>query len=124
MDPHNMPDDLYEWDRWYLSPVESRTELETRERFRQRNFSMYAWHGPFPGVLESWAKKNELPVGLTGFDVSERFKKTGDYHIFRSEVAANGKNFPTCEVICVSFLPLPNPLTPSPGCSHLLAHSA
>ena len=101
MDPHAMPPESFEYDRCYLSPVESRTEKETRERYRQRAFSMYCWHGSFPPILNSWATRNELPVGLTGFDVNERFKKTGDYHIFRSEVSANGKPFPHCEVICV-----------------------
>jgi hypothetical protein len=104
MDPHAMPPESFEYDRCYLSPVESRTEKETRERYRQRAFSMYCWHGSFPPILNSWATRNELPVGLTGFDVNERFKKTGDYHIFRSEVSANGKPFPRCEVICVGFL--------------------
>jgi hypothetical protein len=102
MDPHNMPDDLYEYERFYLAPVELRTEKETPERFRQRSFAMYCWHGPFPRILKAYALTHELPVGLQGCDVNEEFKKTGDYHIFRSEVSAAGKKFAPCEVICVS----------------------
>jgi len=100
MDPHNMPPELYEWERNYLAPI----DLDTPERYRQRTFSMYCYHGPFPRVLRAWAIQHELPVGLIGCDVNESFKQTGDYHIFRSAVSADGKKFAPVEIICVSFL--------------------
>ena len=103
MDPHNMPPGVYEWERFYLAPVEQKTEKETPERFRQRAFSMYCWQGHFPPVMKAYAKRHEVPVGLAGCDVNESFKKTGDYHIFRSGVSADGKKFAPVEVICVSF---------------------
>jgi hypothetical protein len=103
VDPHIMPPDIYEYERFYLAPCELRTEKETAEGFRQRQFAMYCYHGPFPRILRAWAEKHELPVGLTGCDINESSKKTGDYHIFRSEVSADGKKFAPCEVICVSL---------------------
>jgi hypothetical protein len=103
-----MPDDVFEYERWYLSPVEDRTEKETPERYRQRAFAMYCWHGPFPEVMKSCVSRHGLPEGLPGFDVNERFKKTGDYHIFRSEISADGKKFSSVEVLCVSLLPPPS----------------
>lgn len=112
MDAHNMPEDLYEYERFYLAPVELRTEKETPERFRQRAFAMYCWQGPFPRILKAFSEHHELPVGLTGCDVNESFKKTGDYHIFRSEVSAEGKKFAPVEVICVSS-PIYNAPPPS-----------
>ena len=105
VDPHNMPSDIYEYERFYLAPCELRTPQETPERFRQRQFAMYCSRGPFPQILGAWAEKHELPVGLTGCDINERFKKTGGYFIFRSEVSADDKKFAPCEVICVSNCP-------------------
>lgn len=100
-----MPSDIYEYDRCYLAPIELRTEQETPERYRQRSFAMYCYdQRPRPRVLKAWAIQHELPFGLTGFDVNERFKRSGDYHIFRSEVSADGKKFSPVEVLCVSPL--------------------
>ena len=103
VDPHNMPSDLYEYERFYLAPVKNRTDKETPERYRQRAFAMYCWQGTFPRILKAYATQREVPVGLTGCKLDESFKKTGDYHIFRSEVSADGKKFAPVEVICVSF---------------------
>lgn len=120
MDPHDLPNDIYEWERCYLAPVELRTEQETPERYRQRSFAMYCYYQrPRPQVLKAWAIQHEVPVGLTGFDVNEHFKRSGDYHIFRSEVSADGKKFSHVEVICVSLpaytnLPAPFSRLPRP----------
>ena len=75
--------------------------MESPERFRQRAFSMYCSSGPFPKLLMAWMKKSTFihPIEQ-GMDITEAFKKTGDYTVFRSTALGAGpRNNPNCDVI-------------------------
>ena len=101
-----MPTDIYEYEIDYLPPS-GYERPEPAERHRQRMFSIFCGDRAicFPPVLIAWAKAQQTPSGLQGFQLDEMYvKKTGDYYIFRSEVSAGGRPFAPVEVICVSLL--------------------
>ena len=105
---HNLPPQyLYLTDPLYL--VEG--PIESPENFRQRNFALHCSSGPFPKLLQAWAKVHGLPQNLEGHDISESTKRTGDYYIFRSRKTADGlRPNPDSDVICTIILRNGDPL--------------
>ncbi|RDL40315.1 uncharacterized protein BP5553_00294 [Venustampulla echinocandica] len=77
-----------------------RHPVESPEKFRQRAFSIYCHSGPFPPLMEAWAKSRNSVMDLDSVVVSETRKITGDYHVFRSNATTDGPRYnPVADVI-------------------------
>lgn len=99
---HNLPVQLI----YEKEPIMSISGFpQSPEQFRQKAYMMYCHSGPFPATLAAWARRNSAESSLQGIDILERQKRTGDYHVFRSELTSVG---PRCnagaDVIFVSDL--------------------
>jgi hypothetical protein len=76
---HDIPEPTYETNS--IVPLSGYDE--SAERFRQRAFSVYCSSGDFPRLFMAWAKKFNY-TRPQNFDVSESFKRTGEYAVFKS----------------------------------------
>jgi hypothetical protein len=76
---HDIPEPTYEPNS--IVPLSGYDE--SAERFRQRAFSVYCSSGDFPRLFMAWAKKFNY-TRPQSFDVSESFKRTGEYAVFKS----------------------------------------
>ena len=80
-------------------------EHTTREKYRQRAFSMNTRYGPFPPLLQTWLSQPHnriLPLANLPTNTSEANKSTGIYYVFRSRITSDrdlGPN-PDANVIC------------------------
>ncbi|QSZ36522.1 hypothetical protein DSL72_006402, partial [Monilinia vaccinii-corymbosi] len=95
---------------YYAGPlvVSSPAELTNKKQtyaYRQKVFAMHCCDGPFPRLLQAWARKNNFT--LKRQELAEAPKKTGSYFVFKSGLTSNGRRMnPDSTVICtIKFRP-------------------
>lgn len=101
--PHNFPPNspyLYE-----TNPVISEDQTSgSREKFRQRAFSLYCRYGPFPKLSEAWCRSHPEWQWFNDLQYWDEVRCTGIYHIFSSGAfEPTDRGNPRADVLFVSL---------------------